>query len=228
MSWVFSFVLTLAPLIDDNCFFSTVDVAAHCPSSLLRIAYISAFAMSNYSSTIGRIAKPFNPMLGETFEYVSFGSESENSNKGGKSGFRYVSEQVSHHPPISACWAEGGRSGAGAGDQGLGQWTYYGEVDAQNKFMGKSFEIRPTGVAHVELKVPEEWVGGEKDSRGGSSLAGEGKFVVEHYTWKKVTTNVSGFILGSPTIDHYGDMIVSRFFCFLGFCLLPFSSATVS
>lgn len=26
--------------------------------------------MSNYSSTIGRIAKPFNPMLGETFEYV--------------------------------------------------------------------------------------------------------------------------------------------------------------
>ena len=53
-----------------------------------------------------------------------------------------------------------------------------------------------------------EWVGGEKDSRAGNG-AGEGKFVVEHYTWKKVTTNVSGFILGSPTIDHYGDMIVS-------------------
>jgi oxysterol-binding protein 1 len=35
----------------------------------------------------------------------------------------------------------------------------------------------------------------------------EGK-VVEHYSWKKVTTNVSGFILGSPTIDHYGDMVV--------------------
>jgi len=31
---------------------------------------------------------------------------------------------------------------------------------------------------------------------------------VEHYSWKKVTTNISGFILGSPTIDHYGDMIV--------------------
>lgn len=28
-----------------------------------RIAFIAAFAMSNYSSTIGRIAKPFNPML---------------------------------------------------------------------------------------------------------------------------------------------------------------------
>jgi len=30
---------------------------------LMRIAYVAAFAMSNYSSTFGRIAKPFNPML---------------------------------------------------------------------------------------------------------------------------------------------------------------------
>lgn len=167
--------------------------------------------MSNYSSTIGRIAKPFNPMLGETFEYVSFGSESENG-KGGKSGFRYVSEQVSHHPPISACWAEGGRGRDGNSNQdGLGLWNYYGEVDAQNKFMGKSFEIRPTGVAHAEVRIPEEWVeaaGGEQGRRGGGSVR-EGRFVMEHYSWKKVTTNVSGFILGSPTIDHYGDMIVS-------------------
>lgn len=149
-------------------------------------------------------------MLGETFEYVSFGSESENG-KGGKSGFRYMSEQVSHHPPISACWAEGGRGRDGNNQDGLGHWNYYGEVDAQNKFMGKSFEIRPTGVAHAEVRVPEEWVeaaGGEQDRRGGASVR-EGRFVMEHYSWKKVTTNVSGFILGSPTIDHYGDMIVS-------------------
>ena len=61
--------------------------------------------MSNYSSTIGRIAKPFNPMLSETFEYGSFDKE-----------YRYVSEQVSHHPPISACWAESPL------------WHYFGEV----------------------------------------------------------------------------------------------------
>ncbi len=40
-----------------------VDVAARQEDPLLRIAYVAAFAMSNYSSTIGRIAKPFNPML---------------------------------------------------------------------------------------------------------------------------------------------------------------------
>lgn len=77
--------------------------------------------------------------------------------------------------------------------------------------MGKSFEIRPTGVAHVDLKLPADFVAeGLKypldsgyDGRTGSDK------VIEHYSWKKVTTNVSGFILGSPTIDHYGTMKVS-------------------
>src|SRR4051812_40440013 len=103
------------------CF--TVDVAAHEKDPLRRIAFVAAFAMSNYSSTIGRIAKPFNPMLvrafralrltwlmccfiqSETFEYVRLDKQ-----------YRYVSEQVSHHPPISACWAESP------------SWHYYGEV----------------------------------------------------------------------------------------------------
>jgi len=104
-----------------------------------------------------------------------------------------MSEQVSHHPPISACWAE------------APSWHYFGEVDAQNKFMGKSFEIRPTGVAHTELILPGQWGPGYPKATGDFH---KGK-VVEHYTWKKVTTNVSGFILGSPTIDHYGEMTVS-------------------
>ena len=106
--------------------------------------------------------------------------------------YRYVSEQVSHHPPISACWAESPT------------WRYYGEVDAQNKFMGKSFEIRPTGIAHAELLLPEERAPDYPRAKG---LNVKGR-VIEHYSWKKVTTNVSGFILGSPTIDHYGDMVV--------------------
>lgn len=70
--------------------------------------------------------------------------------------------------------------------------------------MGKSFEIRPTGIAHAELLLPEEQYPSYPKARGHFSA---GK-VVEHYSWKKVTTNVSGFILGQPTIDHYGDMIV--------------------
>jgi oxysterol-binding protein 1 len=41
----------------------SVDAAAKEIDPLKRIAFVAAFAMSNYSSTIGRIAKPFNPML---------------------------------------------------------------------------------------------------------------------------------------------------------------------
>lgn len=61
-------------------------VAAAEKDSLRRMAFVSAFAMSNYSSTIGRIAKPFNPLLSQTFEYAI------------PNRYRYISEQVSHHP----------------------------------------------------------------------------------------------------------------------------------
>ncbi|KAF8995937.1 Oxysterol-binding protein-domain-containing protein [Cyathus striatus] len=171
----------LQRMAEDMEFSECLDVAATERDPLRRIAFVAAFAMSNYSSTIGRIAKPFNPMLSETFEYVRIDKK-----------YRYVSEQVSHHPPISACWAESPL------------WHYYGEVDAQNKFMGKSFEIRPTGVAHAELVLPEEWGPGYPKS---PRVPGK---VIEHYSWKKVTTNVSGFIIGSPTIDHYGDMVIKN------------------
>lgn len=56
---------------------------------LLRLAYIASFAVTSYTSSEFRTMKPFNPLLGETFELE-------------KDGFRLISEQVSHHPPISA------------------------------------------------------------------------------------------------------------------------------
>ncbi|KAI0254825.1 Oxysterol-binding protein-domain-containing protein [Lactifluus subvellereus] len=174
----------LQRMAEDMEFSECLDVAFGERDPLRRIAFVAAFAMSNYSSTIGRIAKPFNPMLSETFEYARLDRE-----------YRYFSEQVSHHPPISACWAESPR------------WRYYGEVDAQNKFTGKSFEIRPTGVANVDILLPAEW-GSTYPKLKNKYLDTE--CAVEHYSWKKVTTNVSGFILGSPTIDHYGDMIVTN------------------
>ncbi|KAF8484649.1 Oxysterol-binding protein-domain-containing protein [Russula ochroleuca] len=174
----------LQRMAEDMEFSECLDAAFGERDPLRRIAFVAAFAMSNYSSTIGRIAKPFNPMLSETFEYVRPDRE-----------YRYVSEQVSHHPPISACWAEGPR------------WRYYGEVDAQNKFTGKSFEIRPTGVANVDILLPAEW--GPTYPKYTSKYM-DSERALEHYSWKKVTTNISGFILGSPSIDHYGDMIVTN------------------
>ena len=48
-----------------------LDAAAGEQDSLKRLAFVTGFAMSNYASTIGRIAKPFNPMLSETFELAN-------------------------------------------------------------------------------------------------------------------------------------------------------------
>jgi hypothetical protein len=37
-------------------------------NSLMRILSVAAFAVSGYASTDGRGCKPFNPLLGETYE----------------------------------------------------------------------------------------------------------------------------------------------------------------
>jgi ankyrin repeat protein len=165
----------LQRMAEDMTYAYLLDVAVRQKESSLRVAYVAAFACSNYVTTLGRVAKPFNPLLGETFEFVDLNE---------KCKYRYQSEQVSHHPPISACIAES------LEDDGIHTrpaWEYSGCVQAQSKFLGRTFEIRPTGIAHVKLRV------------NGS---------IEHYTFKKVTSSVSGFVTGSPTIDHFGEMIV--------------------
>jgi oxysterol-binding protein 1 len=72
-----------------------LDEAVKHEDSCIRMAYLMAFAITPYSSSINRSKKPFNPMLGETFEYHDK-----------KKNLYYISEQVSHHPPISASHCE--------------------------------------------------------------------------------------------------------------------------
>jgi len=71
-----------------------LDTAVSRANSAERMVYVAAFAASEYASTIGRVAKPFNPLLGETYEYAR-----------PDKGYRFFIEQVSHHPPIGAAWA---------------------------------------------------------------------------------------------------------------------------
>ena len=177
----------LQRMAEDLEFPECLEAAATSPDSMKRIAFVAAFAASNYSSTIGRIAKPFNPILGETYEYCSLG----------KQPFRYVSEQVSHHPPKSACLAQ------------APLWEYMGSVDAKSKFTGRSFEIQPTGIAHVNLKVPRDYVkNAKKELQPAAGVKSDR--VLEHYSWSKVTTVVSGFLTGSVSIDHVGTLAVQN------------------
>lgn len=55
-------------------------------NDLMRILHIAAFAVSGYASTEGRQCKPFNPLLGETYE-------ADYPDK----GVRFFSEKVSFY-----------------------------------------------------------------------------------------------------------------------------------
>ncbi|XP_063369638.1 oxysterol-binding protein-related protein 6-like [Cydia amplana] len=106
-----------------------LDSASSCPNELERMSLVAAFAVSAYAAAAHRAAsKPFNPLLAETYEYVR-----------GSRDFRFIAEQVSHHPPISACHAESPR------------WTFWQEARIKTKFWGKSMEFQPTGRVHVRL-----------------------------------------------------------------------------
>ncbi|ODH50511.1 hypothetical protein GX48_03329 [Paracoccidioides brasiliensis] len=119
----------LQRVAEDMEYADLLDLAADRGDSMERMVYVAAFAASEYASTIDRVAKPFNPLLGETFEYVR-----------PDKGYRFFIEQVSHHPPIGAAWAESSK------------WDYYGESAVKSKFYGKSFDINPLGTWFLRLR----------------------------------------------------------------------------
>ncbi|XP_037112165.1 oxysterol-binding protein-related protein 7-like isoform X1 [Syngnathus acus] len=106
-----------------------LDIANHTDDPYERMVYIAAFSISGYAWASWRYRnKPFNPVLGETYE-----------NHREDRGFRYVSEQVSHHPPIAACHAESQN------------FTFWQDQRWKNKFWGKSVEILSSGPVNVTL-----------------------------------------------------------------------------
>lgn len=56
---------------------------------LMRAVHVAAFALSSYACTEGRVQKPFNPLLGETFE-------AEYPDK----GWRFIAEKVTSAYPL--------------------------------------------------------------------------------------------------------------------------------
>ena len=45
-----------------------LDKAAACTTTLEEITYVATFSTSSYAHSMVRVGKPFNPMLGETYE----------------------------------------------------------------------------------------------------------------------------------------------------------------
>mmetsp|Transcript_4398 Transcript_4398/g.7459 ORF Transcript_4398/g.7459 Transcript_4398/m.7459 type:complete len:267 (-) Transcript_4398:288-1088(-) len=82
----------------------------------MRMAYVAAHNASQYFLVKGRTAKPFNSLLGETFELVT-------------PKYRLVCEAVCHHPPIVSMNCQG---------QG---WELNKSVQTIIKFTGKQVSV---------------------------------------------------------------------------------------
>ncbi|KAH9862577.1 hypothetical protein IAQ61_009994 [Plenodomus lingam] len=96
-----------------------------------RLVYMAAFAISAFSNSRVKdraIRKPFNPMLGETYELVREDK-----------GYRFFAEKVVHRPVRMACQAE------------AQEWTFIQSPTPVQKFWGKSAEINTDGRVRIFL-----------------------------------------------------------------------------
>jgi hypothetical protein len=74
------------------------------------------------------MSKPFNPLLGETYELKM----------DGQTPFHYIAEQVSHHPPVSALHVRGQN------------WTLSANVEPKVKFHGTNVNAISEGKGKPE------------------------------------------------------------------------------
>ncbi|XP_056274253.1 oxysterol-binding protein 2 isoform X2 [Pseudoliparis swirei] len=120
----------LQRLTEDLEYHELLDRAARCDSSLEQMCLVAAFSISSYSTTVHRTAKPFNPLLGETYEL----------DRRQEFGYLSLCEQVSHHPPAAAHHVISQRG-----------WTLWQEITIASKFRGKYLSIMPLGAIHLQF-----------------------------------------------------------------------------
>lgn len=114
-----------------------LDTAATQKSPVHRLLHVTAFAVSQFSMNRAReraIRKPFNPMLGETYELVRTDKEIPG-------GFRVLVEKVSHRPVRMACQADSAK------------WSLSQSPAPSQKFWGKSAELVTEGRVRLVLHL---------------------------------------------------------------------------
>ena len=101
------------------------------PSKEMRLCYIAAFIIGEIFLNNGRTLKPFNPIIGESFEYFI-----------NDSNFRYCAEQVCHKPPVTAYWGENNN------------FEVYGDTlgSTSFKFFKGCMELSFSNKIHIKLK----------------------------------------------------------------------------
>lgn len=115
---------------------SLLEQAAQTTDAVERLIYVTAFAISSLSGNRVRersSRKPFNPLLGETYELIREDR-----------GFRFIAEKVSHRPVQLAYQADSR------------DWSLAQSPMPSQKFWGKSAEITTEGRVRLALHTTGE------------------------------------------------------------------------
>jgi len=120
--WIFEPLSFLQIMAEPLQFDELLKEASENPEAALRLAYLMAFITAGYSTAV-RNKKAFNPLLGETFDYVPKDKK-----------WKLYAEQVSHHPPIGVTQVHNDK------------FNLHLEMDIKTKFKGNSIDVIVNGV----------------------------------------------------------------------------------
>lgn len=119
--------LSMAQRMTEAFQYATIlDKAALLEDPILRMQYVATFIVASYSGDVDRVRKPFNGLLGETFEFTS-----QNG------GFRSLVEQVSTQPAVTALHCEGKH------------FTVYSSIQSRVRLWGKNVEVHVPSVSTI-------------------------------------------------------------------------------
>ncbi|XP_065890057.1 oxysterol-binding protein 1-like [Dysidea avara] len=174
-------------LVEDIEYTELLHKAAESSDISETLSYLAAFSASQYVTTLSRHSKPFNPLLGETFEYVR-----------PDLGYYCVTEQVSHHPPVTAlhCEAE--------------KWTFWEEYKLDMKFRGQWLRVMPAGLMHFKVKGTQHHYSWNKPHTiihnlifGSLWADHEGEVVIRnHQTGDRASVVFSSYSKAGPKYRH--------------------------
>ena len=160
---------------EDLAFSTTLVKAAQATDPAIRLAYVACFAISGYANSAERLLKPFNPVLGETFELE-------------KDGFRVISEQVSHHPPVSAIHCD------------HAEYSFYAHSKVSTSFKGTYLKVKPVGKFNVKLHKYDEVYTWEKPYTNVNNII-VGKINVDHH---------GKVIINNPKTGHSVELVLKK------------------
>lgn len=102
-------------------------------NAIKRLAYVAIYSISQLTICERNATKPFNPLIGETYEFVNNDME-------------FLSEQVSHHPPVTANFCRGKNA----------NYKLWNNQKTNTKFKGKSLDFTQQFKTYIEFEDHSE------------------------------------------------------------------------